>query len=252
MTRREEEAIVLEASLVGEADRQVRLLLRSGELLRGTAPSGARSQRRFGPALQLGARIRIRWSRKRETAEAVLEEAQVLALPPSPDPGLERYYVAAHALETVGAFAREGAEDPRLFRLLAAVLDRLAAGDPPDPLARYLEAWTLRLAGLLPDLDTCSACGISLSGKVRLLVPEEGVFCGDHAHSGFHRLTQAPSEWIQATRHCPPGNLPAMNSSTRAALAAVLPSFIVSFTGRRLVAWPALIQLRRSEGREAR
>lgn len=252
MNRREEEAIVLESSLSGEADRQVRLLLGSGEILRATAPAAARSRRRFGAGLQPGARVRVRYSRKRENAEAVLEEALLLAPPPPPDPGLERYYLAAHALEISGAFAREGALDPRLFRLLAAVLERLREGDAPDPLARYLEAWTLRLAGLLPEIDLCHSCGASLTGKACSLVPEEGLFCDEHAPRGGHRLGREAGAWLQATRHRPPGDLPPLSGSAGAALARALPACIVSFTGRPLCAWPALLKLRRRAAGEER
>jgi len=163
VNRQEDEAIVLDTNVVGEADRRVLLLTSRGELIRALAPSAARSRRRFGAALQPGARVRARWTVRAEGAPPTLEEAQLLVAPPTPDP-LERYYTVAHVLEMTTAFAREGAEDPRLFRLLAVILDRLEAGDPPGPLCRYFEAWTLRLAGLLPDLESCVQCGARLAG----------------------------------------------------------------------------------------
>ena len=244
MPRREEEAIVLDAELSGEADRRVLLLTAEGELVRARAPSAARSQRRFGAALQPGSRIRARWSRRAEDAPAILEEALSLAPPPTPDP-LERYYVACHALELAAAFAREGAEDPRLFRLLSATLERLAAGDKPAPLARYVEAWTLRLAGLLPRLDACEACGADLAGGPARLAGESGAFCAAHAPAEAQAVGAAAAEWLRATHNCPPGALPPLAGAAAADLERALPELIVSFTERPLRALAALRRLQR-------
>lgn len=247
MNRQEDEVIVLSVELVGEADRRVLLLNSQGELVRALAPAAARSRRRFGAALQPGARCRARWTVRAESAPAVLDEAQLLALPPTPDP-LERYYTAAHMLESTAAFAREGAEDPRLFRLLAASLERLAAGDPAAPLARYFEAWTLRLAGLLPELDECAGCGSALKGRAVRIAGERGAFCASHAPAGSRALSAAAAAWLDQTRRRSPEDLPPLSPAADVELQRVLPALIGDFTERPLLAWDALRRLQSRGG----
>ncbi len=245
MIRREDEAIVLDAEVAGEADRRVLLLTSGGELVRALAPSALRSRRRFGSALEPGARIHVRWTVRAEGAVPVLDEASVVLAPPVPDP-LERYYVAAHVLEIAALFAREGALDPRLFRLVAAVLERLAAGDQPAPLARYAEAWTMRLAGVLPELDACATCGIALAGRALRIAGERGVYCGGHAPPGARALGGAAARWLDGTRSASPGTLEPLPATPADELERVLPALIVEFAERPLRAWPAWRRLRNS------
>jgi len=250
MKQHEDEAIVLDIRPARDADRSVVLLASSGELVPTYAPAAARSRRRFGGALMPGARVRARWTVQREGGLAVLQELQLVGDAPSPDP-LERFYAASHVLEVTRAFAREGAEDPRMYRLLRSVLERIAAGDPIDPLARYFEAWVLRLAGLLPESAGCSACGASLDGAEVVVVPDEGAFCTEHAPAGGRHLSRRAAAWLAATRDRPPERLPPLGDRDGEALAGLLTGTIVGFTERRLKAWPALAALRgRARGRE--
>lgn len=245
MSRREEEAIVLDAELAGEADRRLLLLTQNGEAVRAVAPAAARSRRRYGAALQPGARIMARWTQRGEGRPALLDEAQLLAAPPVPDP-LERYYAAAHALELAAGFAREGDQDPRLFRLVAVVLERLAGGDPEVPLLRYLEAWVLRLAGLLPEFDACEECGAPLTGRTVGVVHERGAFCGAHAPGGAWTLGTAGLEWLNAIRRCPPGALPPLAGRAAEELGRLLPALIGAFIERPMRALAALRRLERA------
>lgn len=236
---------MLDAEVAGEADRRVVLLLRSGESVRALAPSAARSRQRFGAALQPGGVVRARWTVRAEGAVPVLDEATLLAPPPTPDP-LERFYVTAHVLEVAGAFAREGAEDPRLFRLTAAVLARLAAGDDPGRLARYFEAWTLRLAGLLPELDVCAGCGADVRGGAVRIAADRGAYCAGHAPAGARHFGGAAAAWLEATRHAPPEAIPELLPAAAHDLARALPGLIGDFTERPLRALAALIKFNRT------
>ncbi|HET8646789.1 MAG TPA: DNA repair protein RecO C-terminal domain-containing protein, partial [Vicinamibacteria bacterium] len=50
---------------------------------------------------------------------------------------------------------------------------------PAALLARYIEAWLLRLSGLYPPLDRCSGCGGGLPGaELRYHAPAHGFICG--------------------------------------------------------------------------
>lgn len=242
--RREQEAIVLIVEARGENDRRVVMLSDQGELIDAHAPAARRSQKRFGAALQPGTHLLARWERRREGGVTVLEEAQPLMPPPSPDP-LERFYAVAHSMETIAAFAREGAEDPRLYRLLHTVLERFAANDPIDPLCRYTESWTLRLAGLLPDLVTCAVCGRSLGNGPIAIAPERGAFCKTDRPAGALLLSAEAARWLVITRSAPAADLPALSTNADADLRSLLHALIRSFTDRELVSWRGLTALRR-------
>ncbi|GAB4223954.1 MAG: hypothetical protein Kow0062_24940 [Acidobacteriota bacterium] len=243
MTIQEDDAIVLDVRTQRESDRSVLLLTGRGERLFAWAPGAARSVRRFGAALQPGARVRARWRRRGESALPVLEEAHLTGAPPRPDP-LERYYASAHVLEVVAALAREGQEDPRLYRLTARVLDRLAAGDPPAPLCRYLEAWMLRLAGLLPDLARCDASGEPLAGRAARITPQHGLVADGPGVRGWP-LGPAARRWLEATRHAAPDAVDTPDREAAAELEHALPALIEAFTERPLRALRAWRRLER-------
>jgi DNA repair protein RecO len=76
---------------------------------------------------------------------------------------LETAYLLAYTAELADLFARERQPEPHFFRLLGSLLQALRAGLPRLLAARYLETWTLRLHGLLPDPRACSACNASLA-----------------------------------------------------------------------------------------
>ncbi len=246
MTIQEDEAIVLDVRTQRESDRSVLLLTGHGERLFAWAPGAARSTRRFGAALQPGARVRARWRRRGEQALPVLEEARLVASPPRPDP-LERFYATAHALEVVGALAREGQEDPRLFRLTARVLDRLAAGDPPAPLCRYLEAWMLRLAGMFPDLHRCGVTGEPLAGRPARITPEHGVV-GDDAGGRGWPIGPSSRRWLELIRQVPPDRIPPLDARGAGELERALPALIEAFIERPLRALRAWRRIDRAGG----
>lgn len=228
-----------------EADRGVALLTEGGELVVAHAPAAARSRRRFGGALGPGTKVRASWSRKREGARWILQEATPLREPPPPDP-LVVYYGAAHVLELARAFAREGAGDPRLFRLIDAVIGELARNLPVEPLLRYTETWILRLAGLMPDLRLCAECGESLEKQERIwLAPEMGAFCERHRPARAEPIPSSAAAWMARTAACPPGEAPELPPEIAASLRKALVFLIESFTGQRLRALPAWLRAAR-------
>ena len=239
MTRREEEAIVLSVDKSRSADRVVSLIGETGELLRAYAPAAAKSKRRFAGALLPGAVVRASWTVRREGSMPVLDELQLLHEPPSPEP-LERFYVVCHLLELAVAFAREGDENPRTYRLLQAVLRRIARGDPASPLARYFEAWTLRLSGLLPEFDRCAVCGEPLERSSVAVSPERGASCAEHAGPGSVTLTPSAASWIDSTRVRSPSRMERLSRADDARVARLCHRLIVSFTERPMRSWPAL------------
>jgi DNA repair protein RecO (recombination protein O) len=243
MERREEQAVVLDSRISGESGRLVWLLTEQGQLLQAFAPGASGSRRRFGGALEPGCRVRARWTVAREGGWPRLEEAVVEQAPPVPDP-LERLHATAHVVELARAFARQGFEEPRLYRLTVACLEALRHADEVDPLLRYAELWTLRLAGLWPDTGLCAVCGRSLAGEPRFMLSDAGAVCGEHREPGAQRLDPAAAEWAERAACTPPGRIDVPGPAADRALRRVLGRWIVSFTDRPLGALEALERLR--------
>jgi DNA repair protein RecO (recombination protein O) len=244
MERREEHAIVLDSRVSGETGKLVSLLTEHGQLLQAFAPGAGGSRKRFGGALEPGARVRARWSVSREGGGARLEEAVLEHAPPRPDP-LERLYATAHLVDLARAFARQGFEEPRLYRLVASCLGALERAAEVDPLLRYAELWVLRLAGLWPDLGQCAVCGRPLGGRPRWLAPDLGAVCAEHRGPAAQRLDASAAEWALRAGRTPPDAVPAPREADGGALRRVLTRWIVSFTDRPLTSLEALERLRR-------
>lgn len=244
MEAHEEQAIVLDSRVSGESAKLVSLLTEHGQLLQAFAPGAAASRRRFPGALEPGCRVRVRWTVAREGGWPRLQEAIVEKPPPAPDP-VDRLYATAHMVELARAFARQGVEEPRLFRLLVACLAALEAGVAIDPLLRYAELWTLRLAGLWPDTRSCAVCGAPLSGGPRYMLPDAGAVCAEHRSGGAQRLEDRPAAWADSAARTPPQRLPGLDAASDRDLRRVLVRWIVGFTDRPLSALDGLDRLRR-------
>jgi DNA repair protein RecO len=99
--------------------------------------------------------------------------------------------------ELLDAFAQEGEAEDAVYRLARAVVEAVEEGSSVTALARYLEAWLLRLHGLYPSLDRCASCQAEL--------PAAGLDYHGTAH-GF------------VCARCGPASGPGLTSSTRAYL----------------------------------
>ena len=103
--------------------------------------------------------------------------------------------------EITAAVVRDEQPEAATFRLLGAVLSALEGGLHPWLAVRYVEYWTLKLHGVLPDLTHCGACGEPLAAsRPRFAVGGSGLLC-----------TRCPK----------PEAAVALRSGDRAALAAI-------------------------------
>ena len=77
---------------------------------------------------------------------------------------IEALGCATYFAELIDEWAAESHEDERLYRLGVSMVEALASGVPPEPLARYFECWLLSLQGVYP------------AGRVQTLSPEAQAF----------------------------------------------------------------------------
>lgn len=175
------DALVLRTYKMGETSKVVVLLCRSLGKLRAVA-KGARGPRsRYHSALEPMCEVRVTLYGRQGTelhrlgaCELVRSSFPLLRL------GLEAALALTCFAELLDAFAQEGETEDAVYRLAVAVLAAADAGVPLGLLARYLEAWLLRLHGLYPPLDRCGHCAARLpAGVLRYHSPVQGFVCGD-------------------------------------------------------------------------
>jgi DNA repair protein RecO (recombination protein O) len=173
-----DEAYVLRTRALGDADLIVSLLAEQHGQIRGVARAARRSRRRFGGWLEPLTHVRAVWTEKPGRELHRLESLQGLRSFAAMQADPLRQAACAVLAELTEAFTQEGQAETRYFRLLGAVLAALEGGASPDVMLRYFEFWTLRLHGLLPDLQMCSACHREMGAAERRRVgSRSGLLC---------------------------------------------------------------------------
>ncbi|MBK8482719.1 MAG: DNA repair protein RecO [Proteobacteria bacterium] len=170
----------------GEADRVLTLLTREAGKVAVLARGARRSRRRFGAALDL----------------FVVGQAELRLRPGGRLAALERFdphenYGTAIARDVIkvahGSYmlelARElwpaGQREPEVFALLVDGFAALAAVAPTAGLLRAFELQLLRALGLVPLLDRCVACGVTVgSATCGFSVADGGVICATCGPTG--------------------------------------------------------------------
>jgi DNA repair protein RecO (recombination protein O) len=155
------EAIVLAAMDYGEADRIVTLFTREYGKVRGIARNGKKSVKRFGAALDIFARIRLRLVLKEGLCS--LRNADIMTVFPRIRADLAKIGYAGYACEVVDRFLPEALCNPRLFRLLSAYLEHLDAFPACADDRRFFEVNLLNIVGYRLSLDRCERCGAGVS-----------------------------------------------------------------------------------------
>jgi len=171
------EAVVIGAMEYREADKIISLFTLEHGKVRGLARGAKKSVRRFGGALELFARLRLRLILREGLA--TLQEAEAITIYPRIRSELPAIALAGYACELVDLLMPEALPNRRLFRLLTSYLEQLdqAAADPAD--RRFFEMNLLNILGYCPQLKECRRCGAILAGEGGQLlrgVPE-GLLC---------------------------------------------------------------------------
>ena len=173
------DALVLRTHKLGETSKVVVLLTRERGKVRAVA-RGARGPRpRYQSALEPLSEVRVGLYGRQGAELYRLGECELLrsvfpALRGDPERGAALGYLA----ELLDAFAQEGEAEDAVYRLAASVLRAAEDGEAIGPLARYLEAWLLKLHGIYPSLARCADCGRDLGREPRRYhAPAHGFVC---------------------------------------------------------------------------
>ncbi|SJM48788.1 DNA repair protein RecO [Gulosibacter sp. 10] len=158
-----EEAVVLRAQQLGEADRILTLFGRERGKIRAVARGVRRTSSKFGARLEpltvIDAQLYSKDPKDRTRLETVTQAVAITSFSERIVPDFERYGAASAMLETVDELI-DAEPAPLQYALLIGALRSLAQGEH-DPLLE-LDAYLLRslsLAGWQPSFNECARCG---------------------------------------------------------------------------------------------
>ena len=153
MSRHQSEALTLRTYPYAESHKIAVFFTRSFGKLRGIAHGARKSGGKFGGSLEPLNYVKLSFRRKEHQELAVIQSCDVLRVLSQGAPSWESTLYLSYFTELLQEFSREQEESERFFRLALAVLSAVDSV-PAALLSRYLELWTLRLEGVLPDLDS--------------------------------------------------------------------------------------------------
>lgn len=198
MPLHESDSIILKTYPLAEADRIVVFFTRDFGKLRGVANGVRKPGSRFGASLEPLARSRIQFFQKEASELVRIRSTDLIDSPMKLFGDYDRALLASHVAELVDRFLPEQEAQDAVFRLFGLVRGCLADQTASDDLVRcYFEVWMLRLAGVLPDLFTCSRCRRKLDRQdARSLLPGlNRIAC---AACGAEEGTDVPSPTVEA------------------------------------------------------
>ncbi|MDX6304404.1 MAG: repair protein RecO [Blastocatellia bacterium] len=233
------DAIVLRTYNLAEADRIAVCLTRSAGLVRAVAKGARRMKSRFGAALEPFTLIRLAFYERENRDLVSISSAEILKshfdLAAQPDAS----EVLAYMGELVSEFAPPHEANEKLFRMLSACVEALEiAPESSRLILRYFEVWLLRLAGLWPDLRSCSDCGAQLSeSDTACLDVEVNPHCQRCSRGPATRLLPETQRLVVASQRLPPvefaSTFKTLSEQSEAQLAELTHRLIVRALERR-------------------
>ncbi|MDX6497705.1 MAG: repair protein RecO [Blastocatellia bacterium] len=233
------DAIVLRTYNLAEADRIAVCLTRSAGLVRAVAKGARRMKSRFGAALEPFTLIRLAFYERENRDLVSISSAEILRshfdLAAQPDAS----EVLAYMGELVSEFAPPHEANEKLFRMLSACVEALEiAPESSRLILRYFEVWLLRLAGLWPDLRSCSDCGAQLSeSDTACLDVEVNPHCQRCSRGPATRLLPETQRLVVASQRLPPvefaSTFKTLSEQSEAQLAELTHRLIVRALERR-------------------
>jgi DNA repair protein RecO (recombination protein O) len=205
------DALVLRTYKLGETSKVVVLLTRERGKVRAVA-KGARGPRsRYQSALEPLSEVRVGLHGRQGAELYRLGQCELLRSAfRAGGQGLEAALSLSYFAELLDAFSQEGEAEDAVYRLAVAVIAAAGNGTDVGALARYLEAWLLKLHGIYPPLDRCAGCGGPLpSGGLVYHASAHGFVCGSCPPASGPVLPEPTRAFLTALFRRPPGEIPA-------------------------------------------
>ncbi len=203
------DALVLRATKLGESSKIVVLLTRERGKVRAVA-KGARAPRsRYQSSLEPLSEVRIGLYGRQGTELFRLGPCELVRSAfRAGERGLDTALTLSYCAELLDAFAPEGEADDAVYRLAIAVVRAAEEGTACGALARYLEAWLLRLSGVYPPLDRCASCGrVIPDGGLVYHAAARGFVCDDCGPATGPILARSARLFLAEAFRKPPAGL---------------------------------------------
>jgi DNA repair protein RecO (recombination protein O) len=191
MPLRDTEAIVLRTHPFNEADKIVSFLSRDEGRTRGVAPNARRSRKRFGAGLELLSHVRLRYLERGARDLVRLESCELLDSFFEVQGQYEIAVASSYVAEVCEQLLPEREANDPFFRLVLLVMnDMRRVREIWRPLT-YFDVWAVRLAGLLPPLESCIRCRalLAASEPAWFRPHSEGLLCRDCRGEDAWRLS---------------------------------------------------------------
>ena len=154
------DALILKTSKLGETSKVVILLTRERGKVRAVAKGARGAKSRYQSALEPLSEVRVGLYGRQGTELFRLGQCELVhSAFPVRGGSLETSLTLSYFAELLDAFVQEGEAEDAVYRLAIATVRAAEEGREIVALARYLEAWLLRLGGLYPSLERCARCG---------------------------------------------------------------------------------------------
>lgn len=216
------EALVLRTYKLGETSKIVVLLTRERGKVRAVARGARGGRPRYRSALEPMSEVRVTLHGRQGAELLRLGQCELVRSAfPSTGRGLDAALAVSYFAELIDAFAQEGEAEDSVYRLALAVLAAAADGGDVGLLARYLEAWLLRLHGIYPSLDRCAACDAALGeGALAYHHGAHGFVCDGCGPAGGPVLSSGLRSLLREVFRRPPAGVAPAIASDAAALEA--------------------------------
>lgn len=173
------DALVLRTYKLGETSTIAVLLTRDRGKVRAVA-RGARGRRnRYRSALEPLSEVRAGLYGRQGAELFRLGECELIRTAfAAGAERLEYGLLLGYFAELLEGFVQEGEADDAVYRLAVAAVRALEDGRSGVLMARYLEAWLLKLHGIYPPLRRCATCDGPLeAGELRYADESHGFVC---------------------------------------------------------------------------
>lgn len=183
MPVRVSEAFVVQTWPFREGDLIVSFLTRDLGKLRGVARAARRPKSGFGSALERLSQVRMSYFQKENRELVNIDSCELIHSQFS----LSRDFASACALDFMAEVSEQllPAAEPgeKYFRLLIATLEEMRTATPGAVwrAVTYFSLWTVRLSGLLPELNVCAGCENYLEDSDRAWFARfrDGLYCAE-------------------------------------------------------------------------
>ncbi|HEV8139076.1 MAG TPA: DNA repair protein RecO [Pyrinomonadaceae bacterium] len=210
------EAIVLRSYNLAEADRIVLCFTRSAGLIRGVAKGARRMKSRFGAALEPFTVVRLEFREKENRELVTITGVEIVKSYFDLAADVECMEGLGYMAELVNEFAPPHEANEKLYRMVAACLEALAAVPQTSKIVlRYFEIWILRLAGSFPDVSACAVCGTSLAPAQAVFLDfESAVRCANCSRGIGTRLLPTVQQVLISSQRLSPSDFASAYQST--------------------------------------